>query len=427
MRSDLPMTLLEKARLSRSALRERIDRRKVLRGPAGLRYAVADSIAMLDSAAWRAVTSDASWFLSRDYLAAIESVLPLNIAPRYALIFSGEPESLAPIAAVVMQRIDIALAQTRPLPAQKHSAPWLAAVNAKISAARQRVLVAGNFLTFGMHGVALAPNLDAQAVRQAWHGVAEVLYRVRQSDKLTAKTDFLLIKDLHAPHTKSAKLLEDLSYRFVETEPDMVLAIDSSWRNYEDYLAALSAKYRGNIRTGVLKPIDDAGCRVEHVDDLAALKERLYQLYIAVYERASLRPFVLQPTYFAALRAAAGDRCRCSVIWRGEQAVGFLITIADGDTALAYHIGFDREAAAALPIYLRLLHAGIADAIALRCRQVSFGRTALEPKAALGAKPRPFGVLIRHRQPVLNALIKGLLNGVEHDEPPDRNPFKKKP
>ena len=55
----------------------------------------------------------------------------------------------------------------------------------------------------------------------------------------------------------------------------------------------------------------------------------------------------------------------------------------------------------------------------------SLGRTALEPKAAIGAKPQTFGILLRHRQPVLNKLIKNLLLGVEHDEAPERNPFKK--
>ena len=40
------------------------------------------------------------------------------------------------------------------------------------------------------------------------------------------------------------------------------------------------------------------------------------------------------------------------------------------------------DAAGDLPIYLRLLHVGIADAIALNCKRISFGRTALEPKAA---------------------------------------------
>ena len=59
------------------------------------------------------------------------------------------------------------------------------------------------------------------------------------------------------------------------------------------------------------------------------------------------------------------------------------------------------------------------------CRRISYGRTALDPKASLGAKPQPFGILLRHRHPVLNKLIKGLLLGIEHESAPERNPFKK--
>lgn len=44
---------------------------------------------------------------------------------------------------------------------------------------------------------------------------------------------------------------------------------------------------------------------------------------------------------------------------------------------------------------------------------------------ALGAEPRPFGILVRHRQPVLNKMIKRLLTGIEHEEAPDRSPFRK--
>jgi len=88
-------------------------------------------------------------------------------------------------------------------------------------------------------------------------------------------------------------------------------------------------------------------------------------------------------------------------------------------------IGFDRAAAAeGLPIYLRLLHATVGDAIAWRCQRLSLGRTALEPKAALGAKPEPMSVWLRHRVPALNWMLRGMLSAVPHDEAPARNPFK---
>ena len=110
---------------------------------------------------------------------------------------------------------------------------------------------------------------------------------------------------------------------------------------------------------------------------------------------------------------------------RAGDIVGFVTSVRDGETAIGYYIGFDRAAAAeGLPIYLRLLHATVADAIAWRCTRLSLGRTALEPKAGLGARPEPMAVWVRHRVPALNWVLRGLLGAVPHAEAPERSPFK---
>jgi len=416
------MKLTDKARALGAALMERSSTRKRLRGPAHLNYAIADSITMLDEGAWRSVTENSGLFLSYDYLTGIERVLPLNLSPRYALIYDENEGERELVAVVYMQIADINLTQTRPLPANRRENKITASLDKVAQKTMQRVLTCGNLLSYGLHGVAFAQGVDEKL---AWHGVAEVLYRVRQAEKLLGKTHFIMIKDLHDPHIKSASNLTNLSYRYVETEPNMVLTLRDDWKSHDDYLASLAAKYRSNIKNAIFKPIDEAGCRIERVSDLEPLQERIFQLYKAVQMNANFRPFELQPEYFAQLQKVCGDRFRCSVLKRDDTILGFLISVADGDTAVAYHIGFDREAAADLPIYLRLLHVGIGDAIAFGCKRISLGRTALEPKAAIGAKPQTFGILLRHRQPVLNKLIKNLLLGVEHDEAPERNPFKK--
>lgn len=401
-------------------LAERSSIRKRLRGPANLKYAIADSITMLDPVAWRSATADGSLFLSYDYLAGLEPVLPLNISPRYALIYDVCDGERQLIAAVYMQIAEISLAQVTPeKPARNKLEESLGKIAEK---AKQRVLTCGNLLSYGQHGVAFVKGADEKL---GWHGVAEVLYRVRQAEKLTGKTHFVMIKDLHEPHTGHANQLTNLSYRYVETEPNMVLALRENWKEHDDYLASLASKYRSSIKNAVFKPLVEAGCTVEQLTDVAASQERLFELYKAVQINADVRPFQLRPEYFSALQKMAGERFRCSVIRREAAILGFLISVADGETAIAYHIGFDRGAGAQLPLYLRLLHAGISDAISMGCRQISYGRTALEPKATLGAKPQAFGILLRHRQPVLNKLMKRLLLGIEHDDAPDRDPFKK--
>lgn len=416
------MNIPDKIKSLKNAFAQRSEVRKQLRGPANLYYAIADSISMLDAGAWQELVKDSGFFMSAGYLKSVEKVLPLNLAPRYALIYSGTGEARLPVAAVYMQIAEVSVAQMLPEKPEPEAGQRAAPLDQLAQSTKQRILTCGNLLTFGQHGIAFAKDVDQKL---AWHGVAEVLYRVRQAEKLAGKTHFVMIKDLHTPYREHAAHLENLSYRYVETEPNMVLALNADWKSHDDYLGSLASKYRGNVRNGIFKPLDEGACTMEHVVDMAAVQDQIFALYKEVQVNAGVRLFELVPDYFSTLQRAAGERFRCSVLKQNGKMLGFLISVADGATSIAYHIGFDRAASAELPIYLRLLHAGIADAIAMGCKEISYGRTALEPKAALGAKPQPFGILVRHRQPVLNKMMKQLLTGIEHEEAPERSPFKK--
>ncbi|MBL8510190.1 MAG: hypothetical protein JNM52_00970 [Betaproteobacteria bacterium] len=165
------MKLTEKARALKAALSERKQIRKQLRGPADLQYAIADRIDLLNQEAWHNLTQASSFFLSAAYLRGLEPVLPHNINPRYALIYDQNGETSQPIAAVYMQIADIGISEVRPeKPADKKagSTKWLAPVQEKIiDSTRQRVLTCGNLLTYGQHGVALAPGVDANSLGMA--------------------------------------------------------------------------------------------------------------------------------------------------------------------------------------------------------------------------------------------------------------------
>lgn len=79
-------------------------------------------------------------------------------------------------------------------------------------------------------------------------------------------------------------------------------------------------------------------------------------------------------------------------------------------------------------MYLRLLYALVEEAIDSRAAWLSLGRTALAPKAALGATGHPLRCYVRHRLPALNAVVSALMSAVpEPDQPPERNPFKPAP
>jgi hypothetical protein len=285
---------------------------------------------------------------------------------------------------------------------------------------KERMLVAGNLLSWGFHGIAFAPGEDASTL---WPGIAEALYRIRRSERLNGQADLAMVKDITAQQI-GTEALRRFSYRPMETEPNMVLALDASWKSYDDYLAALDSKYRKKIKDQ-LKKFAAAGCTLELLTDVSAHSRRIHDLYLAVQGNASVRLVTLRESYIAELARAAGDSFRCTVVRRGGEVIGFVTTVRDGETAIGYYIGLDRDAAAeGLPIYLQLLHSTIADAIAWRCTRLSLGRTALDPKARLGARPEPMTVWVRHRLAPLNWLLRGLLGAVPHDDAPERSPFK---
>jgi len=396
------------------ALASKLRERAVVRRPTSLQIALADRIGQLDPASWDTVSRGQSFFFSRPYLEMLQSVAPENIEPRFALVCRGDE----PVAGLCAQVVKVSLAQV----ANAKSKKLLAGLDDRIT---QRVLMCGNALTFGMHAVCFAPGADRAL---AWSGVAEALYRMRRAEKLAGHMDLVVIKDLAASHCEESGALEKLSYSRVETEPDMVLTLDPSWRSHADYLGGLTTKYRGNVKSQVFKRFDESGCRIEAIDAAGAAAERevLHALYLQVHGAASLRPFTLRSDYWPAITKAAGENGAMLVARREGRPVAFIFLVKDGETSIAYHIGFDRRVAGeGVPLYLRMLHASVEQSIRFGCKRVSFGRTALEPKARLGCKPEPMFVWARHRHPVMNQLLRPLLGFIQHAEAPDVDPFKK--
>lgn len=396
--------------------------------PTGFGFVLADRIDYLDGVHWDTVAAHGSVLLSRPVLRAIETAGPDNVCPRYALIFRER----RPVAILVVQIVTVTGSHVKKKSVPSTSGRTLARVqqmlgplvDAASARMEERMLVAGNLMAWGCHGVAFVPDEDPAKL---WSAVAEAIYRIRRAERLNGQTDLAMIKDLTARQT-GAEVLTRLGYRSAETEPNMVLTIDPKWQTYDDYLQALDAKYRRKVKD-IGKKLTQAGCVTEPLSvDLAAEASRLHELYLAVQGNATVRLVTLPPVYLPAMQAALGENFRCTVIRRAGEIVGFVTSVRDGDTAIGYYIGFDRAAATeGLPLYLQLLHATIADAIHWRCRRLSLGRTALEPKAGLGAKPEPMTIWVRHRVPALNWLLRGILGVVPHAEAPERNPFKNSP
>jgi hypothetical protein len=394
--------LVTKARDIREQHRER-------HRPSGFGFALADRVDYLNQGDWERVTSHDSLFLSPRYLRVLEQAGPDNLRQCYALIYRDKD----PVAAIAAQSVTVSLARLRKS----------ASKTVPIDRLEEKMLVCGNLMSWGMHGISFAPNVDHAPL---WPAVAEAIYRLRRVDKLFGDTAFVMIKDIPDAYAASATALSRFSYRELETEPNMVLEISPQWKTYEDYLANLTSKYRKQAKQ-IEKEVAAAGCAVDEIksNDIARYAEQLHALYLQTHKNARLRLVTLPVTFLPTLATQLGDDMRFTILKKDDTLLGFVTTVKDGETAVGYYIGFDRKSNAEFPIYFRLLQSVVGHAIDLGCKRLSLGRTALEPKARLGARPDPMRVWIRHRIPMLNLIVRGLLHTIDdHDPVPERNPFK---
>src|SRR5215510_5769997 len=278
-------------------------------------------------------------FFSPRYLRVLEDAGPENLRPCYALIFNEKE----PVAAIAAQSVAVSMARLRKT----------ATASDPLSRHEEKLLVCGNLLSWGMHGISFAPNVDQQ---QLWPAVAEAIYRLRRVDKLFGDTAFVMVKDIPDAHAGGATALSRFSYRELETEPNMVLDISPQWKSYDDYLASLTSKYRKQAKQ-IEKEVAAAGGVVEEIksDRIARDAEQLHALYLQTHKNARLRLVTLPVTFLPTLAERLGDDMRFTILKRDDELLGFVTTVKDGETAVGYYIGFDRKANAEIPIYFRLL------------------------------------------------------------------------
>lgn len=372
-------------------------------------YIFSDFINFISSSDWDSIAENSTIFLSRKYLETIEENAPENTTQKYAIAYSN----CTPVVIVACQIAGLSGANL--IQADD------GIKNSLLGHYKERVLVCGNLVSSGLHGVAFADSLHGE---DGWRVTAEILYKIRRSEKLSGQIDFVLIKDIKKDQIETSKILERFSYRCIQTDPDMVIDFEEGTTSFEDYLNCLNAKYRGRINR-VIKNLDQAGFECSKLQIDSTIDKELHKLYLEVEKKAQLRLATLPVGYFLGLYNNLGDRFICYSIKRDNVIVGFISIIKDGTVAIGYYIGIDYDVNSEYPIYFRLLQLGVQAAIEMGCTRVLLGRTALEPKANLGAKPVETFVWARHRVPLVNFIIRKLFRNVPFDVAPERNVKKK--
>ncbi|MEM6996125.1 MAG: GNAT family N-acetyltransferase [Myxococcota bacterium] len=398
--------------------------------PSPYAIALTDSIAHVREHDWDSVVGPHRVFLGRRYLAAVERAKPPRMSFRYAVIYDG-PNAVAVAAYQVMAVALDAFSSRAPVakPDDASLRSTLREVRRNVvrtvgdalgDTGAQRLLIGGNGLVTGEHGFAVADGADPTLAVQ---GLADATYRIRRAEKLRGAVASVLIKDFHDRSRPHADELLRFGYHAFAVDPNMSVVLPATWRSFDDYLAAMTAKYRRKVKDARKKAKALHATRLTR-DEIEANAGVLYRLYQAVHDKAKFRLANPGPDYFPSMAAALGDDFVVRAYRLDDAIVGCSIAIGGPTELEAHMVGLDYEHNVPHGVYQNALYDFIEDGLSRGATQVSMGRTALEIKSSIGATPQPVTCYMRHSNPLGNRLIAPLVAQIAPDEWAPRSPFK---
>ena len=280
-----------------------------------------------------------------------------------------------------------------------------------------RILIAGNSQVSGPHGLFFSVNYTNEKQAEIWKACLDAVEREQ------GPYSVIIVKDLPETHYSIYESLKTGGFRNVPASPVMVLNIDPQWKTIDDYLNAMSSKYRIRARAArkkgatLVRQVWDATMIAAHTDEIG-------KLYNNVYDKARFRLFRINREYFHGLKEAFENDLLFTAYLIDEKLVGFSTLLLNQKQCDAHLIGLDYAANKEYSLYQNILYDYAEVGINYSARKIDFGRTAMEIKSTIGAIPEEFAVMIRLKNPLLNGLAALLLENVEQQPWIQRHPFR---
>jgi len=360
---------------------------------------------------------EAQWLASDNlyvqphYLQALEDAKTTGLDFRYLLVFkNGQP-----IGGITLQLLTVSAAHSiRSLRQGEIKDFWDRLKFLLASWGKYRFMIWGNmFLTGQFNQWWKAPEEEIPALQSATLKVLNCLARQEKIQILMARDCF-----------ERDQLLENAGYHAIDFQPNMCLDLRKDWKSFDDYLNAMSSKYRVRARRAFKKT---EGIIFKELDlrQIELFADDLNTLHHSVVEQADFNMLWAGKNYFAQLKEQLGADFCLTACFEKERLLGFYTTIRNGKELDANFLGFDPQANREYQLYLGMLYKMVEQAIALRCEKICFARTALEIKSSVGALAQRTYIYLKHTNPLLNYILPTAVRfGEPKEEWVPRHPFR---
>ncbi|MFC6096928.1 8-amino-7-oxononanoate synthase [Flavobacterium qiangtangense] len=354
-------------------------------------------------------------FLSKNYLQVLEKSAPENMSCHFIGLFKDE--KLVGIA--LSQFLNLNLLQSF---GERDKCLKTSVRNFIFKNFSSHVLFIGNNMLTGQNAFYFSPEINFQEALKSLKKASEALKDIYKNKGL--KIHLTSFKDFSEEEiTSFEKATFDGYYKF-STQPNMVFEIKENWKNFDDYVADLSKKYRDQFKRsrkkseGITKQKMDLDAIIKH-------EKTIYDLYFHVAKNAPFNTFFLAKNHFRVFKELLGDKFLFYGYFIDNNLVGFNTLIKNGDSMDTYFLGYDDQIQKEKMLYLNMLYDMIGYSINQGFKEIVFARTALEIKSSVGAKPVEMFGFIQHSNSLINKKIDKIFDYLEpKTEWQERNPFK---
>lgn len=354
-------------------------------------------------------------FLSTNYLQVLQESAPLNMQCFYIGVFSNA--ELVGIA--IAQFLDGNQMKTF---GSRDKCVKTFVRNFFFKNFSSQVLFIGNNMLTGQNAYSFsASTIKIDALCELKKASQELEQKIKSEEGTLHLTSF---KDFTAQDEQLFEAVDFSAFYQFNIQPNMVFEIKEHWQSMDDYVNALTKKYRDQYKRA-RKKATAIEKRKLTFEEILASENVIFDLYLHVAENAPFNTFLLQRNHFSSLKRNLGIDFLFYGYFLDGQLIGFNTLIKNGAAMDTYFLGYDNEMQREKMLYLNMLYDMIGYSIKKKFKKIIFGRTALEIKSSVGAVPQSMFGYIKHSNPILQWQMPRIFNSLQPKvDWNTRNPFK---
>jgi predicted N-acyltransferase len=356
---------------------------------------------------WDLVSSQ-SLFLQSTYLRVLENSIPENITCQFIGIYQANEL----IATAMLQHLD--LGKLAGFGNRDHGALTLLR-NFLFKRYSSKLAIIGNNMLTGQHAISFTPSANKSKILA---GLKTFVTELTPAPHLNIFKDF---------ESTDCALFDQVTFQKslqFSSQPNMFIDLRPEWRQEADYVEALTKKYRDQYKRARKKAIGIEKRQLT-LDEIDQLENEIYTLYRHVADHAPFNTFFLTKNHFYSLKKELGDAFRFFAYFEEGKLIGFNTLIHHDEILETYFLGYNEKIQKEKMLYLNMLYDMVGCSIHNGFKRINFGRTAMEIKSSIGAKPEQLFGWMQHKNKWINRNLGYFFNLLEPEAQwIERNPFK---